>query len=45
MSPDDGGPDLFTHFSAIQGTVYRSLEDNQRVEFEIGEGPAEPPGH
>lgn len=38
ISPDDGGDDLFVHFSNIDATGYRSLEDNQRVEFEIGQG-------
>lgn len=33
------GPDVFVHYSAIQATGYRSLEDGQRVEFEIVEGP------
>jgi cold shock protein len=35
----DGGPDVFVHFSAIVGAGYRSLEDGQRVEFEITQGP------
>jgi CspA family cold shock protein len=35
----DGGPDVFVHFSAIVGTGYRSLEEGQRVEFEITQGP------
>ena len=33
IAPDDGGEDLFAHFSEIQGSGYRSLEDNQKVEF------------
>ncbi|NKX56825.1 cold-shock protein [Arthrobacter mobilis] len=37
--PDDGGQDLFAHFSAITGGGYRSLEDGQKVEFEITQGP------
>ena len=32
------GDDVFVHFSAIQGTGYRSLEEGQRVEFDIGPG-------
>jgi len=32
------GEDLFVHFSAIQGSGYRSLEEGQRVEFDIGKG-------
>ncbi|HKR50556.1 MAG TPA: cold-shock protein, partial [Pseudonocardiaceae bacterium] len=36
---DGGGPDVFVHFSAIQGDGYRSLEENQKVEFESSQGP------
>lgn len=35
----EGGPDVFVHHSAIQSTGYRSLEDGQRVEFDVVEGP------
>ena len=42
IAPDDSGPDLFVHFSAITGNGYRSLEDNQRVEYEIGQGQKGP---
>ena len=38
----DGGPDVFVHFSAIEGTGYRSLEENERVTFEITKGPKGP---
>jgi cold shock protein len=38
----DGGPDVFVHFSAIQGEGYRSLEENQQVEFDLTEGPKGP---
>jgi CspA family cold shock protein len=38
----DGGPDVFVHFSAIQGTGYRNLEENQRVEFEVTQGQKGP---
>ena len=34
----DGGPDVFVHFSAIQGNGYRSLEEGQRVEFDVNQG-------
>ena len=34
----DGGPDVFVHFSAIQGNGYRSLEEGQRVEFDVAPG-------
>ncbi len=39
ITQDDGGPDVFVHFSAISGEGYRNLEENQKVEFEIKEGP------
>ncbi|MBH0118274.1 cold-shock protein [Rhodococcus zopfii] len=42
IAPDDGGADLFVHFSEIQGSGYRSLEENQRVEFEVGQGQKGP---
>ena len=38
----DGGNDLFVHYTAIEMDGYRSLEDGQRVEFEVGEGPKGP---
>ena len=34
----EGGDDVFAHFSAIQGDGYRSLEDGQRVEFDVAPG-------
>ncbi|MEY3361631.1 MAG: hypothetical protein RL531_1350 [Actinomycetota bacterium] len=34
----EGGADVFVHFSAIEGTGYRSLEEGQAVEFEVGPG-------
>ena len=34
----EGEADVFVHFSAIQGTGYRSLEEGQRVEFDVGPG-------
>lgn len=34
-----GGPDVFVHFSAIQSEGYRSLQEGQRVEFNIEKGP------
>ncbi|KAA9134514.1 cold-shock protein [Microbacterium caowuchunii] len=39
IAPDEGGADVFAHFSAIEGNGYRSLEENQRVEFEVEQGP------
>jgi cold shock protein len=41
ISPDNG-PDVFVHFSAISGSGYRSLEENQKVEFESKQGPKGP---
>ncbi len=35
----DGGPDVFVHFSAIQGSGYRSLDENDKVEFDVTSGP------
>ncbi|MGC9664948.1 cold-shock protein [Planosporangium sp. 12N6] len=42
ISQDGGGPDVFVHFSAIQSSGYRSLEENQRVEFEVTQGQKGP---
>ncbi|WP_405668346.1 cold-shock protein [Streptomyces sp. NBC_01166] len=42
ISQDDGGADVFVHFSAIQTNGYRSLEENQRVEFEVTQGQRGP---
>jgi CspA family cold shock protein len=39
IAPDEGGADVFAHYTAIQAGGYRSLEENQRVEFEIAQGP------
>jgi cold shock protein len=41
ISQEDG-PDVFVHFSAIQSSGFRTLEENQRVEFEVTEGPKGP---
>jgi CspA family cold shock protein len=35
----DEGQDVFVHYSAIQSEGYKSLEENQRVEFEVAQGP------
>ncbi|GIE76348.1 cold-shock protein [Actinoplanes philippinensis] len=42
ISQDDGGPDVFAHFSAIATSGFRSLDENQRVEFEITQGQKGP---
>jgi CspA family cold shock protein len=38
----ENGPDVFVHFSAIAGDGYKNLEENQKVEFEVTEGPKGP---
>jgi cold shock protein len=42
ITPDGGGADVFAHFSAIAASGFRSLEDNQRVEFEVTQGQKGP---
>jgi CspA family cold shock protein len=39
ITPDDGGADVFVHFSGIQGAGYRNLEEGQKVEYEVTKGP------
>ncbi|CAM4021550.1 cold-shock protein [Nocardiopsis rhodophaea] len=39
---DGGGDDVFVHYSAIESSGYRSLEENQRVEFEVVQGDRGP---
>lgn len=38
ITQDDGGKDVFAHFSAIATAGYRTLEENQRVEFDVTQG-------
>ncbi len=42
INVDGGGEDVFVHFSAIQSGGFRSLEENQRVEFDVTQGPKGP---
>ena len=42
ITPEDGSKDCFVHHNAIQGEGYKSLNEGQAVEFEIGEGPKGP---
>jgi CspA family cold shock protein len=39
ITPDGGGKDVFAHFSAIQGSGFKTLKENQKVSFEITQGP------
>lgn len=38
IAVDGGGPDVFVHYSAIQTSGYRTLDENQRVQFEVTQG-------
>ncbi|MBD7917285.1 cold-shock protein [Cellulomonas sp. Sa3CUA2] len=42
ITPEGGSQDLFVHFSAIQADGYRTLEEGQAVEFEVGQGTKGP---
>jgi CspA family cold shock protein len=42
IAQDGGGPDVFVHYSAIDSSGYRSLDEAQRVEFEVTQGPKGP---
>src|SRR4029078_12517868 len=44
ITQDDGGPDVFVHFSAIVGDGYRNLEENQKVEYVVTAGQKGPQG-
>jgi CspA family cold shock protein len=42
IAPDDGGKDLFAHFKEIQAEGFKTLSENQRVEFEVTQGQKGP---
>ena len=42
IAQEDGGDDVFVHYSAIQTSGYRTLDENQKVEFDITQGPKGP---
>ncbi|EDX89552.1 'Cold-shock' DNA-binding domain, putative [Alcanivorax sp. DG881] len=42
ISQDDGGADVFVHFSAITGSGFKTLAEGQKVSFEIQQGPKGP---
>ncbi|ACC74349.1 cold-shock protein [Paraburkholderia phymatum] len=39
ITPDDGGDDLFAHFSEVRVNGFKSLQENQRVKFDVKQGP------
>jgi cold shock protein len=39
IAPDEGGPDVFVHYSAIDAAGFRSLEENQQVTYDVTQGP------
>jgi CspA family cold shock protein len=42
IAPDNGGKDLFAHFKEIQGSGFKTLTENQRVQFEVTQGQKGP---
>ena len=39
ITPDDGGKDIFVHYSGIEAKGYRGLNEGQQVQFEVAQGP------
>jgi CspA family cold shock protein len=42
ITPDEGGEDLFVHFSAIAGSGFKTLEEGEKVSYEVGQGQKGP---
>ncbi|WP_436494565.1 cold-shock protein [Actinokineospora sp. HUAS TT18] len=42
IAPDDGSSDVFVHYSEIQSNGFRTLEENQKVRYEVGQGAKGP---
>jgi len=42
ISPEDGGTDVFAHFSAIEMDGFKTLKEGQRVEYDVQDGPKGP---
>ncbi|OGI40973.1 MAG: cold-shock protein [Candidatus Muproteobacteria bacterium RBG_16_62_13] len=42
ITPNDGGKDVFVHFSAIQGSGFKTLAEGQKVTFKLEQGPKGP---
>jgi CspA family cold shock protein len=42
ITPDDGSKDLFAHHTSIQMSGYKSLKENQQVQFDVVDGPKGP---
>lgn len=42
ITPDGDGKDVFVHYNSIEGTGFRGLKEDQRVEFDVTQGPKGP---
>jgi CspA family cold shock protein len=42
ITPDEGGEDIFVHFSAIEGSGFRNLQEGEKVTYEVGQGQKGP---